>query len=118
MKSADIQKLIKTLHLFQELDKEMQIPTMLTFLELSEWDLNTPPSVTELGKKMGLDTSSTAGSRNIMAWCDLNRKKDRGFDFMETKENPAYRVEKKVFMKHGGYLFREKLLEILEKEDT
>ena len=50
MKSADIQKLIKVLHLFQELDKEMQIPTMLTFLELSEWDLNTPPSVTELGK--------------------------------------------------------------------
>ena len=116
MKNNDIQKLIKVLHLFQELDKEMQITTMLTFLELSEWDLNTPPSVTELGKKMGLDTSTTAGSRNIMSWCDLNRKKGRGFDFMETKENPAYRVQKMVYMKHGGYLFRERLLGILEEE--
>ena len=115
MKNSDIQRLIKALHLFQELDKEMQIPAILTFLELSEWDLNSPPSVTELGKKMGLDTSTTAGSRNIMAWGDLNRNKERGFDFMETKENPSYRVQKMVYMKHGGYLFREKLLGILEE---
>jgi hypothetical protein len=50
MKNNQIQKLIKALHLFQELDPEMTIPQMLTFLNLSEWDLNKPPSVTELGK--------------------------------------------------------------------
>jgi hypothetical protein len=36
---------------------------------------------------------------------------------METKENPAYRVQKKVYMKHGGYVFKEKLLTILNEED-
>ena len=117
MQNASIQKLIRTLHLFQELDPEMTIPQMLTFLELSEWSLDNPPSVTELGKTMGLETTTTAGSRNIMAWCDLNRNKEKGFDFMETKENPAYRVQKKVYMKHGGHLFKEKLLRILESED-
>ena len=116
MKNNQIQKLIKALHLFQELDPEMTIPQMLTFLNLSEWDLNKPPSVTELGKTMGLEISTTAGSRNIMAWCDLKRNKLKGFDFMETKENPAFRVQKNVYMKHGGYLFLEKLLKILNEE--
>jgi hypothetical protein len=116
MKNNQIQKLIKALHLFQELDPEMTIPQMLTFLNLSEWDLNKPPSVTELGKTMGLENFTTAGSRNIMAWCDLNRNKLQGFDFMETKENPAYRVQKNVYMKHGGYVFLEKLLKILNEE--
>ena len=115
MKNQEVQTLIKAMHLFQELDPEMPITQILTFLELSEWDLNNPPSVTELGKKMGLSTTTTAGSRNIMAWCDLNRNKERGYDFMETKENPEYRVQKKVYMKHGGYLFLEKLLKILKE---
>ena len=73
MKNISVHKLIKALQLFQELDAEMTIPQMLTFLELSEWDLNNPPSVTELGKKMGLETTTTAGSRNIMVWCELTR---------------------------------------------
>lgn len=114
MKNPEVQTLIKALRLFQELDPEMSIPQMLTYLELSEWDLNKPPSVTELGSKMGLETTTTAGSRNIMVWCELNRLKERGLDFMETKENPAYRVQKNVYMKHGGYLFLEKLMKILK----
>jgi hypothetical protein len=117
MENISVRKLIKALHLFQELDPEMTIPQMLTFLELSEWELNSPPSVTELGKTMGLGTNTTAGSRNIMVWCELNRNRERGFDFMETKENPAYRVQKKVYMKHGGYVFKEKLITILNEED-
>lgn len=34
MQNEHIQKLIKTLHLFQELDPEMTIPQMLTFLNM------------------------------------------------------------------------------------
>ena len=116
MKNEQVQNFITALHLFQELDPEMTIPQMLTFLELSEWPLDNPPSVRELGEKIGLETSATAGSRNIMAWCEVNRNREKGFDFMETKENPAFRVQKKVYMKHGGYLFHEKLLKIIESK--
>ena len=116
MRHEKVETFIKALHLFQELDIEMQIPTILTFVELSESDLNNPPSITDLGTKMGLEANSTAGSRNIMTWSEVNRNKGLGYDMMETKENPEYRVQKKVYLKHKGHVFAQKLREILQEE--
>jgi len=102
---------------FQTLDVEMQIPTMLTFLELVMWDDAKSPSVTELGKTIGTQTTTTAGSRNIMAWSDKNRSRKQGYGMMESKENPEYRVEKLVYMKSKGFAFADQLIDLIKEED-
>ena len=114
---TELEKIGRVLRHFQTLDIEMQIPTILTFLELAMWDDTKAPSVTELGKKIGTKTTTTAGSRNIMAWSDTNRSRKKGYDMMEAKENPEYRVEKLVYMKPSGYAFADSLIELLKKEN-
>ena len=42
-KREELKKLIKCLRLLQTLDTEMQIPTILAFLELATWDKDKPP---------------------------------------------------------------------------
>ena len=113
---SELQTLVKALKLFQTLDTEMQIPTMLTLLELAMWDDNEAPSVSALGKKIGTKTSATAGSRNVMAWCENNRTREKGYDMMETKENPTYRVEKLVSLKAKGYAFADALVDIMNNK--
>ena len=112
---TELEKLVKALRLFQTLDTEMQIPTILTFLELAMWDENESPSVKDLGNKIGTKTSATAGSRNVMTWCDVNRTMEKGYDMMETKINPAYRVAKQVFMKAKGDAFADALVDIMKR---
>ena len=114
---TELEIVSKVLRHFQTLDIEMQIPTMLTFLELAMWDDSKAPSVTELGRKIGTKTTTTAGSRNIMAWSVTNRSRKKGYDMMEAKENPEYRVEKLVYMKPNGYAFADQLIDLLKKEN-
>jgi hypothetical protein len=114
-KRPELRKVIKVLKKFQELDIEMQIPTMIVFLEVAMWDDAEAPSVIELGKKTGLKTAATSGSRNVMAFCELNRGKKLGFDMMETKENPEYRIEKLVYMKPRGNSLADDLVNTLQK---
>lgn len=113
MERSKLRTIVKVLKRFQELDMEMQIPTILTFLEVAMWDEKYPPSIMTLGKKIGAKATAASGSRNVMAFCKSNRVRKHGYDMMETRENPEYRVEKLIFMKQKGELFADSLVDLM-----
>lgn len=112
---TELQIITKVLRKLQEIDPEMQIPSILCFLELAMWDDTKAPSVKDLGAKLGTEDAGSSGSRNIMLFCEKNRYHKPGWDMMQTVENPEYRVEKLVQMKPKGNLFADELIKILKE---
>ena len=111
----ELRKLKRVLNRFQELDMEMQIPTILILLEAAMQDPKYPKSVKALGELAGQKSGSA--SRNVMAYCERNRAKDNGHGLLKTEENPEFRVEKLVSMTPRGDLFVQSLIDILNERN-
>jgi len=111
--NTNLRKITRILNRFQELDVEMQIPTVLILLEAAMQDPKKPKSVKALGALAG--QASGSASRNVMAYCERNRNKDSGHGLLKTEENPEFRVEKLVSMTQKGDLFIKSLIDILNE---
>jgi DNA-binding MarR family transcriptional regulator len=86
-----IQKLVAVLEEFRKLDPEMQVQVMLTFLQAS---LHEDKSMTELSRI--LDVSQSSASRNILAFTELNRWKQPGFNLLTYAEDRLGDARRKV----------------------
>ena len=111
--NTELRKLKRVLMRFQELDMEMQIPTILILLEAAMQDPKYPKSIKTLGALA--NQKSGSASRNVMAYCERNRMKEGGHGFLKTEENPEFRVEKLVSMTPKGELFVQSLVDILNE---
>ena len=111
--NTELRKLKRVLMRFQELDLEMQIPTILILLEAAMQDPKSPKSIKSLGEQVGQKSGSA--SRNVMAFCERNRNKDVGHGLLKTEENPEFRVEKLVSMTPKGELFVKSLVDIINE---
>ncbi len=111
--NEELRKLTRIMNRFQELDVEMQIPTVLILLEAAMQDPKKPKSVKALGSLAG--QASGSASRNIMAYCERNRNKSTGHGLLKTEENPEFRVEKLVSMTQKGDLFIKSIVDILNE---
>jgi len=114
-KNIELRKLSRILNRFQELDMEMQIPTVLILLEAAMQDPNYPKSVKALGALAGQKSGSA--SRNVMAFCERNRNKGVGHGLLKTEENPEFRVEKLVSVTQKGDLFIKSIADILNEHN-
>ncbi len=111
--NTELHKLKRVLMRFQELDMEMQIPTILILLETAMQDPQNPKSIKTLGEQVGQKSGSA--SRNVMAFCERNRNKGVGHGLLKTEENPEFRVEKLVSMTQKGDLFIKSIADILNE---
>lgn len=97
-------RLIETLDLFRELDPEMPIQTVLTFLHVAR---KPGMSMTELAQAAELGQGSA--SRNIVAWTDINRMKQPGYDMVRYEDDRLGDARRKVSQlttKGRGFLTR------------
>lgn len=109
----ELKKLVLALKAFQDLDHEMQIPTMLSYIYPAMQNPSKPLTIKGVAQKTGVKQSS--GSRNVMAFTEVTRHRTEGHNLLKTEENPMFRTEKLITLTDEGERFKEKLIEILEK---
>lgn len=84
-------RLIEALETLRDLDPEMPIQTVLTFLQTAKKE---GQSMTDLSKLMGLPISSM--SRNLTALAALNRYKQPGLDLVSYESDPMVDARSKA----------------------
>ena len=111
----ELKKLVLVLKAFQDLDPEMQIPTMLSYLYPCMQNPNKPLTIKQVAMKSGVKQSSA--SRNVMAFTEVSRHRKEGHGLLKTEENPMFRTEKLITLTDDGENFKNKLIEILEQNE-
>ncbi len=106
-----IDKLIQVLDEFSQLDREMPVQTILSFL-IPCTSPNAIP-IKQVAARAGMQQSSA--SRNVMAHTEVNRNLKKGHNTLRTFENPEFRVEKLVELTPKGELLRDKIVAIMNQ---
>jgi len=109
-----LNKLVEVLKEFQKFDPEMQIPTMLAYLYPAKTNPIKPLTIKKVANFS--HTKQSSASRNVMAYCEVNRAKKPGYHLLRTEENPMFRTEKLIYLTEEGKEFRQRILQILRGE--
>ena len=88
-----IRKIIAVLETVSDLDRDMQMQTLLAFLHVAEANLmGHSANVSLVKEKVGV--TSAAATRSVQAWSDSNRYSKKGHECLDRQINPANRTEK------------------------
>ena len=103
----DMMVFAKALDEFGEIDPELQLPTLLTFLVIARRGVCTQKEVeSELGM------TSASASRNVTFWTDTKRDGTPGPAFVERSEDKQDRRYKVLRLTPKGRAFYERLREM------
>ena len=102
----DTNELAAGLELFQELNPEMQIQTMLVFLAIARRGVCTQKDV-ELELELGMTGGSA--SRNVGYWTDVFKPGIPGIGYVDRIEDPKDRRYKLLRLNDKGKAFYNKL---------
>lgn len=107
----DLQKLLKLIGAFREIEAEMPMQMAQTFLETA-----MQPGITmqKLGEQLGVSQSST--SRNVQTLGKWHRMGKPGYDLIEAVEDPIDSRRKIMFLTKDGNALVKRLLAILDGE--
>lgn len=104
--SPEIRTAIRILEVFKEIDPDITLPTMLTFLYAIERD-GQAGNQHEIDLR--LDMSGATASRAIAHWLDYKRPKVAGLGMMESIPDPEDRRYRMLTLNRRGLDFAEKL---------
>lgn len=107
----ELRKLLRLLDLFRDLDNDIPIQMVATYLIVS---LQEGMSVKDVCDRLGMATSTA--SRNIAALSKVHRLGRPGFDLVVNVENPMNRREKLISLTQKGKGFRKRILELMKEE--
>lgn len=100
----DMNEFRNSLELFSEIDPEMQLPTMLTFLYVAGMGSCTQKEVEE-----ALGLSNAASSRNVSYWTHRRFDRRPGVGFIKREEDENDRRYKMITLTPAGRVFYAKL---------
>jgi DNA-binding MarR family transcriptional regulator len=89
---------------FSRVDPEMQLSTMLTFLEIAKRGHCTQKDI-----ELVLGLTNASASRNVGYWCEWQRHQVPGRGFVTREENPEDRRYKLLRLTPKGKAFYERL---------
>lgn len=103
----DLNRLTIALDTFAEIDPEMQLPTILTFLFIAQRGVCTQKDV-----ELTLGLSNSAASRNVSYWTDRRFDRKPGVGFVSRTEDEFDRRLKNLTLTDGGVEFLRRLREV------
>lgn len=101
----DANVLIREVESFAEIDPEMQLATMLTFLYIARRGVCIQQ---DIERELGL--SNASASRNVSYWTAFKAYKKPGVGFVERTEDPKDRRQRLLRLTKEGKEFYEKLM--------
>lgn len=98
--------LIREVETFADIDPEMQIATMLTFLYVARRGVCTQKDI-----ELELGLSNAAASRNVSYWAEQKIRDKPGIGFIRREDDPMDRRFKRLSLTDKGKAFYQRLLE-------
>jgi DNA-binding MarR family transcriptional regulator len=102
----DPNALIREVESFADIDPEMQIATMLTFLYVARRGTCFQKDI-----ELELGLSNAAASRNVAYWSDFKIRDVPGYGFISREEDPMDRRYKRLTLTDKGKAFYQRILE-------
>lgn len=102
----DVNRLVNLLEVFAEIDPNISMPSVLTFLYIARRG-----KVVQKDIELALGLSGVATSRNVSYWADMKFRDKPGKGFVERYEDPMNRRFKVIQLTPEGKAFYQKLLE-------
>ena len=106
--TTTIQDLKEALYVFAELDRKMQISTVITLLEIAEAELKRENiSTHDIAKKLGMNAG--AASRNTYYWGSGHEQMTGGHQFISITIDPLDRRKRELRVTSKGRAFLNRL---------
>ena len=105
MESISAQRLIAVVEHFRQLNPQIPLQTVATFLLVAE-----EPGITFSKLREKLNVSLSSVSRNVYTLSDLGKPGRDGYGLVEIGVNPANRREKTALLSARGYQFYRELV--------
>lgn len=102
----DPNALINEIETFADIDPEMQIATMLTFLYVARRGTCNQKDI-----ELELGMSNAAASRNVSYWSDFKIRNRPGLGFIRREEDPMDRRYKVLTLTDKGKAFYQRIVE-------
>lgn len=107
-----LEKTIAVLEAFSEIDRDMQMQTLLGFLHIALANVKGHTANVGLVRdKVGV--TSASATRNVQAWTDVNRYGKQGFQCLESVINPDNKTEKIITLTPKGKQLVQELAVLL-----
>lgn len=108
MNLTELRTLRRALQAFNDKDKQMQIATALTLVEVAYAEMTKEKMVVrDLEKKVGL--SSASATRNAYYWEGGYKGQTGGYNFVEMRTDHEDRRSKTLHLTHEGRAFIERI---------
>jgi len=104
--SREIRTAIRLLETFKQIDPDITLPSMLTFLYTVERD---GQAGNQSAIDQRLDMSGATASRAIAHWLDYKRPRVAGLNMMESIPDPEDRRYKMITLNRRGLEFAAKI---------
>ena len=104
--SREIRTAIRLLETFKQIDPDITLPSMLTFLYTVERD---GQAGNQFAIDQRLDMSGATASRAIAHWLDYKRPRVAGLNMMESIPDPEDRRYKMITLNRRGLEFAAKI---------
>lgn len=108
--SPELRTAIRLLETFKEVDPDITLPSMLTFLYCVERDAQ---SGNQFAIDQRLNMSGATASRSISHWLDFKRPRVQGLGMLESVPDPEDRRFKMISLTRKGQAFAEKIKEAI-----
>ena len=111
---ADLRKLIKALGKFNAISSQMQVSTILTILQIAEYEASRKDwQLSDLEKAIGL--LSGTSSRNVYYWASGARGVTKAMDYIRIGFDPVDRRRRAINFTAQGKAFIDKVLSTFKK---
>jgi len=104
--SREIRTAIRLLEMFKQVDPDITLPSMLTFLYAVERD---GQAGNQFAIDQRLDMSGATASRAIAHWLDYKRPRVAGLNMLESTPDPEDRRYKMITLNRRGMDFAAKI---------
>jgi DNA-binding MarR family transcriptional regulator len=113
--STELRTAIRVLEAFKEIDPDITLPSMLTFLYAVERD---GQSGNQFEVDQRLDMSGATASRAVAHWLDFKRPRVPGLDMLVSSPDPEDRRYKMLTLNRKGLDFVKSLEEAVSHGKT
>lgn len=104
--SIEVRTAIRLLEEFKNVDPDITLPSMLTFLYAVERDGQSGNQY-EIDKRLNM--SGATASRAIAHWLPFKRPRVAGLNMLETQPDPKDRRYNMITLNRRGFIFAERI---------
>lgn len=110
--ASELRTAIRVLESFREVDSQITLPSMLTFLYFAAED---GQSQNQASVEARLDMSGATTSRATAYWLKYKKARVAGENMLESNVDPADRRYRIVSLNHKGLQFLRKIIDAVSK---